>query len=113
MNRVTDNLESTTKEEVESRIQHLDELYAKFQTNAQQISTIIPEEEYAKDLSEETEIEDRYFAIRAALSQCLERLKPPQASTSGSEGQASDSTLAQVLEQQVSYAAAVRTFEQY
>lgn len=103
VNKVTDKLEATTKEEVESRIQNLEEAYSKFQTISHQLLIITPEEEYdQRDLQEETEFEDQYFAIKASLLQCLEKLRPSsQASTSGSINQASDSALAQVLEQQV------------
>jgi len=77
VNRVTDNLKSTTKEEIESHIQNLDEAYAKFQAISQQLSTSVSEEEYEqRDTTEEIEFEDRYFAIKASLLQCLKKLKP-------------------------------------
>lgn len=101
---VADNLGITSKEEIESRIHNLDEAYVKFQAISQQLLTSVSEEEYERrDTTEETEFEDRYFAVKASLLQCLEKLKPPsQASISSSSGsQPGDNTLAQVLEQQV------------
>jgi len=104
LSRVADDLGITSKEEIKSRIHNLDEAYVKFQAISQQLLTSVSEEEYERrDTTEETEFEDRYFAVKASLLQCLEKLKPPsQASTSSSSGsQPGDNTLAQVLEQQV------------
>ncbi|XP_036145656.1 uncharacterized protein LOC118646575 [Monomorium pharaonis] len=95
--RANDDLESTTKEEIESRIQRLDDIYDKFQTISQQLSSEDDDED--EDRTEDTEFEDKYFAVRASLLRCLEKLKSSQASTSG-ENRADNNALTQILEQQ-------------
>ncbi|XP_067214188.1 uncharacterized protein [Linepithema humile] len=103
VNRVSEDLNTTTKEEIESRIQALEEACVKFQAISQQLLNVVSDEEYEhRDASEETEFDDRYFAIRASLLQCLEKLKPSSPVTiNNDEGQMGNVTLAQVLEQQV------------
>lgn len=78
------------------------EIYAKFQTLSQQLLTLVPEEEYGqRDATEETEFDERYFAIKAALLQLMDKLKPPSAGSSTSGGSSTGNTaVMQVLEQQ-------------
>lgn len=66
VNRIIDNLETTTKKEIESLIKNLDDTLVKFQIIAQQLLTVASKEEYERrDETEETEFEDRYFSIKA------------------------------------------------
>lgn len=99
---MTGDLEFTTREEIESHIQHLEEVYRRFQNVSQQLQAEVSEEDYKlRDATEKTEFEDRYFAIKASLLQCIDRLRPqPQASISNSGSQTPDSAVMQVLEQQ-------------
>lgn len=54
--KTAENVESTTKEEIASRLQHLEESYAKFQHVQQELLAVVPTEEYeARDAIEETE----------------------------------------------------------
>lgn len=85
-----------------SRLQTVEEIYAKSQTLSQQCLTLVPKDEYGqRDATEETEFDERYFAIKAALLQLMEKLKPPAVGPSTSSGGSTGSTaVMQVLEQQ-------------
>jgi len=101
--RIADRSESVAREEVESRIQGLDEAYRRCQTISQQLAAIISEAEYnERDSPEEIEIESRYHTIRASLVQGFERLKLQSEAAASSSGRPmTDNALRQVLEQQV------------
>jgi len=98
LNRIRNDPNSITKEEIE-RLHSLKEIHGKFQAIAQQISTVISEDESNERVSEKTEFDDRYLATRALLIKRVEELQPTaQASTSGGS-QTSENVLARILEQ--------------
>jgi len=101
--RIADRSELVAREEVESRIQSLDEAHRRCQAISQQLSAVTSEEEYnERDSPEEIEIDGRYHTIRASLLQGLERLRlQTEAAASSSGRSGTDNTLRQVLEQQV------------
>lgn len=77
LNRINNNPESTTKEDIETRLRNLDEIHVKFQAIAQHILTAVSEDEYnERDVPEETEFDERYVAARASLMKRLEELRP-------------------------------------
>ncbi|KMQ89507.1 hypothetical protein RF55_10858 [Lasius niger] len=102
LNRIKNDPESTTKEEIELRLHSLEEIHGKFQAIAQQISTVISEDESnERDVSEETEFDDRYLAARASLIKMLEELQPTAQATTSGGSQTSENVLARILEQQM------------
>ncbi|XP_029162359.1 uncharacterized protein LOC114933935 [Nylanderia fulva] len=87
-------------EELEVRVQNLEDAHTKFQGISQQLIAIVSEEEYdLRDATEETEFEERYVALKTSLLRVLEKTKPLQAaSSSGNQGD--NNVLAQILEEQ-------------
>jgi len=98
--KIVEHPETTTREEIESRIKILDEAYVKFQAISEQLSNLsVEEESELRDVEEETEFDERYTTIKAALTQCLEKFK--SSTPAAAEGQISNAVLAQLLEQQL------------
>ncbi|XP_029173395.1 uncharacterized protein LOC114942238 [Nylanderia fulva] len=89
-----------SREELEVRVQNLEDAHTKFQGISQQLIAIVSEEEYdLRDATEETEFEERYVALKTSLLRVLEKTKPLQAaSSSGNQGD--NNVLAQILEEQ-------------
>lgn len=100
--RIIDDPESTTREEIEARLQYAENAYARFQLIMQQLVIIVADDEVEqRDLIEETEFEKKYFELKAVLVQHIERPKQrSQNSNNCSGSQNSDSALATVLERQ-------------
>lgn len=88
-------------EEVAARLQATEETYIKFQNLSQQL-LILDDEPDERDENEDSEFDERYFNIKAELSQLLDRLKPQSAgpSVSDTNSSAGDATIRQILEQQ-------------
>jgi len=103
--KVIENPNASTREEIEARIKILDEAHAKFQAISEQLLSATTEEEFEqRDVEEEAEFDERYAAIKAALKQCLENLQPPTPTASvNDEGQISNAALMQLLELQVRF----------
>lgn len=86
-NRIAKDVGLTTREEVESRLQNLEEAYVKFQTIVQQLIAVVPEEEYElRDSTEEMAFDERYLSIKVSLLQFIEKFKPESHASSSSNG---------------------------
>lgn len=101
--QVKEDLNIASKEEIESRIKILDNIYTRFQGISQQLVNTVPEEDYEqREAPEEADFDDRYCGARASLMQSLEKLTPHTSTNVGGSGQTSgqtgDEALVQVLE---------------
>lgn len=86
-NRIAKDVGLTTREEVESRLQNLEEAYVKYQIIVQQLIVVVPEEEYElRDSTGETDFKERYLTIKVSLLQFIEKFKSESHASSSSNG---------------------------
>lgn len=102
INRIANNLEDTSQEEIEARLDNLKAAYGRFQAISQQLVVLVSEEEHEeRDATEIAEFDERHFVLRASLTQSVNRLRLVSCtSPASSGGQLSDGSLARILEQQ-------------
>lgn len=101
--KVGKDVDRVAPEKIAARLQAVEDIHSKFQGISQQLVTLVVEEEdLRRDAAEEGEFDERYFTMRAALVQLLERLKPSAAPSAGPStavgGSVGDAAVMQVLE---------------
>ncbi|XP_071562311.1 uncharacterized protein [Temnothorax nylanderi] len=96
------DVENVLPGEITARFHAVEDIYSRFQAVAQNLLSLLPEEEYQqRDEVEESEFDERYYSAKAALQQLAERIKPPSTSSSANTANSSNDTgVMQVLEQQ-------------
>ncbi|KAL0101879.1 hypothetical protein PUN28_018432 [Cardiocondyla obscurior] len=74
------NIEHISHADISIRLTAADDYYEKFQTACRKLLTVTTEEEYTeKDEPDESEFDERFFAIKADLIKLAEKVAPPSA----------------------------------